>query len=198
MATTTKTMELKKELVTIAKVQFGGERLHQETLNFVCDVYYDGKKVGYAHNDGHGGCTFVNSENHKGYDFMQSLKKYFSSLPPIPFTDFGGGVLPQSLDGHIDELVGNEYVKKQNEKAMKKFAKKFTHQIIFINREKLESGEECSYYPWTFKQPIAELVKNPANIEIIKKGIIARMEKYSKEGMVCINTNIDFILNSIK
>jgi hypothetical protein len=35
-------------------------RLSEETTAFNADLWVDGKKVGYAKNDGHGGATFVN------------------------------------------------------------------------------------------------------------------------------------------
>ena len=47
------------------------ERLSQETNAFAADVFFNGKKVGYAENSGHGGCTNVGAYPEKRDEFKK-------------------------------------------------------------------------------------------------------------------------------
>ena len=64
----------------------------QETICFVATITKNGKVIGNAENDGHGGCTFVHA---KGFDTDPRLETY------------------------VDELVCAEADRKEGERALK-------------------------------------------------------------------------------
>lgn len=72
----------------------------EETLFFRADVYFDGKKVGTAENDGRGGSTNVHFNNQADY---QRLNEFVATLPPLTFPD--GGTLKQDSDTFISQLA---------------------------------------------------------------------------------------------
>lgn len=48
----------------------------QETMCFQAAIYVDGKKIGAAENDGHGGCTMIHP-----YSLVAQLNEYGKTLP---------------------------------------------------------------------------------------------------------------------
>lgn len=90
--------------------------LSEETLAFTATIYVDGKRVGEASNDGHGGPNRYHFDDRK---LGQELEAWAKTLPP---TVIEGMTLPMDLDGVIDELIE----KAENEKYFARLCKKKT------------------------------------------------------------------------
>jgi len=52
----------------------------QETICFTADIYANGKKVGYAENDGHGGCTMARTDKGNDLDNSPLLERWIDDV----------------------------------------------------------------------------------------------------------------------
>ena len=88
----------------------------QETHCFHANVYIDGKKAGWAENNGHGGMTNIQPRG-----LYERIKLHTDKIPPR-IVDFSGSklTLEASPDGFIDELVTAALHEKDLKRAMKK------------------------------------------------------------------------------
>jgi len=91
----------------LKKVYFS-EQMSEETNAFTADVYFNGKKMGYAKNDGHGGCTHIMP--HEGMrSQLAEAEAYAKSLPSINtgLTKGSNGepfIIESDLEVQVDEL----------------------------------------------------------------------------------------------
>lgn len=88
-------------------------RLSQETTAFAADVWVDGKKVGSAENDGHGGATMVRLDP----SVRDKVEAYGKTLVPAEYASFTGGA-----EWVVDQLVEAELAKKSDKAFAKKIA----------------------------------------------------------------------------
>jgi len=89
-------------------------RLSQETTAFAADVWVDGKKVGHAQNDGHGGATMV----HLDPSVRSAVEAHGKTLVPAEYARFTGGA-----EWIVDQLVEAELAKKFDKQIAKTDAK---------------------------------------------------------------------------
>jgi hypothetical protein len=75
--------------------------LSQETNAFTADIWLDGKRVGHARNQGHGGNTDICIEDPTT---RQRLQDWCKAQPPVP-SSYGGDPLPMDDELYIDRLV---------------------------------------------------------------------------------------------
>ena len=103
---------MKLELKSIKHTAWASEETHCYQAN----LYVDGKPVAVVSNDGHGGCDRdYDHPKFKGNyrSVMKSIKEYFESLPPSPFSYEGSdGVmvhdtLPQTLESWCSDQVND-------------------------------------------------------------------------------------------
>ncbi len=102
-------------MLKLKKVYFS-EQMSEETNAFTADVYFRGKKVGYAKNDGCGGDTYTHA-----YEGMQKLLQeasdYADTLPEIKtnFTNKDGSkfAFDSDLEAQVNELFGQWLEKKE-------------------------------------------------------------------------------------
>jgi hypothetical protein len=87
-------------------------RLSQETTAFAADVWVDGKKVGYAKNDGHGGNTMV----HLDPSVRTAVEAYGKALVPAEYKFVSGA------EWIVDQLVEAELQKKSDKAFAKRIA----------------------------------------------------------------------------
>lgn len=110
--------------VKLKKIKIGVHS--EETLDFIADVWINGKCVGTAENRGHGGNTnwqpygISVAERTKNLSVMEAADNYFKSLPPIKHDNFD---IKRSLEWEIDEIANKYDEEKQLEKLKKKMAK---------------------------------------------------------------------------
>lgn len=102
-------------LLELKNVHFS-ERLSQETNAFAADIFFNGKKVGYAENDGYGGCTNINCYP-KSRDEFNKACEYAKSLPEIVYEGRGGlkgFSIESNIENQVDELFTQWLEKKRN------------------------------------------------------------------------------------
>lgn len=98
-------------------------RLSQETIAFNADLYLDGKKVGRAENDGHGGQTRVDG---MPYPKFQEINAWVVANVPKETIDMGDGqayVMEYDLPSYIDKLVEAYEQSRLDAKEAKRIAK---------------------------------------------------------------------------
>ncbi|HSX21535.1 MAG TPA: hypothetical protein VLE97_02020 [Gaiellaceae bacterium] len=88
-------------------------RLSQETTAFAADVWVDGKKVGYAENDGHGGNTMV----HLDPSVRAAVEAHGKTLVPTEYKFVSG------TEWVVDQLVEAELQKRADKSLAKRLAK---------------------------------------------------------------------------
>jgi hypothetical protein len=81
--------------------------LSEETIAFTCDVLMDGKKIGHAKNEGHGGETVFYGSEPMGFDERSKIADI------------------------VDGFVAAEIMDKQKEKDKKAVAKKLNNGLFF-------------------------------------------------------------------
>ena len=91
-------------------------RLSQETTAFAADVWVDGKKAGFAENDGHGGNTTVHLV-HLDQPTRAKVEAYGKTLIPAEYASFTNGT-----EWIVDQLVEAELQKKSDKAFAKKIA----------------------------------------------------------------------------
>jgi hypothetical protein len=89
-------------------------RLSQETTAFAADVWVDGKKVGHAENDGHGGATRVQLDP----SVRAKVEAHGKTLVPAEYARFTGGA-----EWIVDQLVEAELIKREDARVAKILAK---------------------------------------------------------------------------
>ena len=89
--------------------------LSEETTAFTADVWIDGKKAGWAKNDGHGGATIV----HVGDRAIHAaLREHGAALVPAEYKSFTPGD-----EWVVDRLVEEACVAKELARVAKKAAR---------------------------------------------------------------------------
>lgn len=103
----------------------------EETTMFQADIFANGKKIGYASNDGHGGSTWYNRYPNQE-EAMKAAEAYAKTLPS-DFYEFGGEKheMKMNLEHWIDKQIDAYVTAKETAKIEKKRAKKMeTHVVI--------------------------------------------------------------------
>ena len=121
----------------------------QETHCFHANIYIDGKKAGWAENNGHGGMT-----NIQPHELWAEIKQHTDKIPPTIYK-YGDQemTLEASPDGFIDELVTLALHEKDLKRAMKT-------RILFTRENQVFE---------TKKLTAAELAASLANAQIKEK-----------------------------
>ena len=162
---------------------YTNERFSEETNCFKAEIYLNGKKVGFAENDGHGGSTnYFGIEKYYSKD-IQDMEEYCKTLPPIVYTKEEHGtdfVIDMTLEHYIDNII-MDYINAKQDKAQQK---KYEKGICY-------GKNKHSYYFLEFKQggkklKISDMLKSEAG----KKKIIDTCREKIKEGYKILNTNI--------
>jgi hypothetical protein len=84
------------------------------------NLYEDGKKVLFVHNDGNGGC--LDLEPLDGGDFLKRLNAHCKTLPPrsLDYLGLKNETLPVDIEIFLEELLSDYEQAKQIAKAKKK------------------------------------------------------------------------------
>jgi hypothetical protein len=149
--------------------------MSEETNAFVADVYVNGKKVGYAKNDGHGGSTNVRSYP----DTRDQFKKAEGYCKTLPDTVHKcEGMKPFTMKSDLESVVDELFETWLKQKEVKKLEKKMVNHLMWG----IPGG--TSYTQMKFVKPLNEIDR-----EIIQK-FIDKYKKDFKEGVVFLNTNL--------
>jgi len=159
--------------IELKKISFN-ERMSQETNCFIADLYINGKKVGYAKNEGHGGCTDYRGDSKEGNVLIAEAEKYFLSLPKVKPNGYNFMLQP-TLEGAIDEQL-EDFLKA---KAQKKMEKQMLTAILFG----VPNG--YSYTMIKYSSPLASMTTIG-----LQTRVNDAIRKYCIGGVVILNTNL--------
>jgi hypothetical protein len=163
----------------LKRVEFS-ERLSQETNAFAADVWFRGKKVGYAQNDGHGGCTYVHSYGPETHEAFHEAEKYAESLPDIVYEGrgkFDDLTIKSNLEQQVDRLFQDWLEAKE--------LKINSNKGVFY--EQPNGGRRILAWKG---HTIAKMKKHPMGVMTIKEAV----KKLKKEGNKILNTNLEGII----
>lgn len=102
----------------------------EETHCFAAVVWLNGRRVGEARNEGHGGCTWITCRDPKDNEKLEAIAAKTKGQ------DFAGweflGEKPMSIDCIIDELVEQNLELKHKLATLKRLRKRATENFWFI------------------------------------------------------------------
>ena len=151
--------------------------MSEETTAFSADIFINGRKAGYAKNDGRGGCT----EHHSYPSFfetMRSAELFIAEQPDIvyPADDIMGELIVKSnMENWIDFQVANN----QHEKHLKRLAKDMTKGICY--------GNSAMYSCLSWKNyTLAQLLDSPVGKQMVQ----TQVDKLKAKGERILNDNL--------
>jgi len=148
------------------------DRLSEETLCFVGNIWVNGIKCGYAENSGKGGCS---SYHHEGTQISKELIRDAER-----FCESNGTTLWDFLDQLACEMAS----KKEKDAIAKKLNKEMQKAILIG----IDNGSDITYQAIAFKLPLREMWENyPDHFKLTLKN---KLEKYADKGYKLLNTNI--------
>lgn len=150
------------------------ESMSEETNCFTANVYFDGKLVAYAKNNGRGGNTDVIRDPKCGVVLFKEFEEYCKSLPPYVNGSF---TLPSDSEMVVDNLF-EDWLKAKDRKKLENNMKK---GLLF--------GTELAYDMVSWKGVTLEVLlkqNNPTMMSRIKQIIQENIAK----GKPLLNTNI--------
>jgi len=150
------------------------ERMSEETNCFAADLFINGKKVGYAKNEGHGGCTDYHGDSKENNQLIREAEAYFKTLPKVKAKDFDFEYQP-SLEDAIDQQI-EDYLKA---KEVKKMQKHMVNAILFG----VPNGH--SYTMIKYKVPLATVPK-----AILQAKVAKIKAEDCQNGVQILNTNL--------
>lgn len=159
--------------IELKKIEYN-ERMSEETLCFVADLYINGKKVGYCKNDGRGGCTDYNGHTKEDNQIIADAENYCKTLPKAKVDGYDFEYQP-TLESMIDDQF-TLWLKKREEKKMQKLME----TAILIGKP------NAGIYSY-FKQK-RKLYEFPVNQ--LQEFINKIKTKHCTDGKVILNTNL--------
>lgn len=153
--------------------------MSQETNAFTCDLFVDGKKIGYCRNTGCGGPTDYYAFDGKK-DILLSAEEYAKTLPDIEFEyNNEKHYFKSTLENFIDEEVEKQLKEKEDKKYAKKLQKDCEKSICY----EIPNG----YALITWKNyTIIQLLSTPIGIKTIQK----KVDELKASGKIILNTNL--------
>jgi hypothetical protein len=153
------------------------ERMSEETNAFVADVYINGKNVGTAKNDGHGGETyldFIYRDNETNNQLVKDAIEYLKTLPPV-ISDLGGTPFELKMDFpfYVDTLLENHLKEKEN----KKKEKLYTIGFVFGKPD----GYSYRYITYKGKPTLISITQKVGGLQFLQKEL-NRIKTDMKEG----------------
>ena len=165
------------------------DRLSEETMCFVGNIWVNGIKCGYAENSGKGGCTSYHHDcTEQSRELIRQAEEYCLKLPPIVYKaniHYNKDIqIDMNLTNYIDDLCC-ELVKKKEKDAIAKKLNKEMQKAILIG---IDNGTDITYQAIAFKLPLREMWENyPDHFKLTLKN---KLEKYADKGYRLLNTNI--------
>lgn len=151
------------------------EKMSEETNAFTADIYVDGKKCGFAKNDGRGGCTFVSPYGGKTMDLFTNSEKWLTEQPEI---NIGTEESPFMVKSNMENMVDQLFEQWLKERDQKKLEKKMETSLIWG----VPNGHSYTYV--NFKVKLTQIPRN------VLQNHINHYKKDFKDGVVFLNTNL--------
>jgi len=151
------------------------ERMSEETNAFVADIYVDGKKCGYAKNDGHGGSTDIRQIGGVNSNLFVECVNWLKAQPEI---NIGTEEKPYMVKSDMENKVDQLFEQWLKDKEVKKLEKKMVNHIMWG----IPNGN--SYTQMKFLKPLNQIDRN------ILQSFLDKYKKEFKEGEKFLNTNL--------
>lgn len=165
--------------IQIKNVKFN-DRLSEETICFTADIYVDGRKVGWAKNQGFGGSTDFGFPNDNG-DLLKQVSEF---LPPSKFSFQTSGI-----EDFIDDAVYELYNKKEADKLEKKMKRSFEKYVCY--GKKVDNGYSYTQLGFKGTPKLADVVKTRQGFDALQNMVTRIIAKELGEGEVILNTNLE-------
>ena len=162
-----------------------GLAFSEETICFTADIFANGVKIGYAKNDGNGGCTYYNSYENKR-DLIKTAEEYAKTLPPTIYKEF---TLESNLENIIDGIIDKMVADKENAKLQKKLVKLTENNIVFG----VPNSNKYSYIGFKGKVNLKDRAKTQQGREAITK-LYNRIKGELKQDEEIFNKNLEQII----
>ncbi len=157
------------------------ERMSEETTAFVADVYINGKKVGTAKNDGHGGETHLDFLFREDYSspLVRDAVDYLKTLPP-DVSEYDGHrfEIPITFHYFVDHLV-DVYLKLKETKKKEKL-----YTIGFVYGK--PNGYSYRYVTYIGKPTLERIKNKPGGLQFLQKEV-DRIKSKMEEGETFLN-----------
>jgi hypothetical protein len=151
----------------------------EETNCFQAVVYFKGKKVGIAYNEGHGGPTDIQTENMEAYKEFRDHCKAFSEANKDEYYE-----TYTILDIIFEEWLEAHYSKKDKARMQKNFNK----GICYTKNEGAGTFAVLTFNRGTAKVTISELLKSANGRALLRRSY----EKLISDGAKVLNDNLKF------
>jgi hypothetical protein len=161
----------------------------EETICFTADIYANGKKVGYAKNDGHGGCTDYHHYE-KTRDLLKEVEEHCKTLPPQSYVYNGETKeYDTTLEHVIDNLVTDKFNSDEAKAVERKLLKKCETHICW------GVPNSGNYHMIGFKgsPKLADMLRNPIHQKLVSNLYLRIKKEELKEGEVILNKNLPWI-----
>lgn len=109
----------------------------EETLCFTATVVFDDSSIAQAHNDGHGGSTFLHALKGKE-QLLCEAQAFAKGLPPALLDFDQQGEAPHSINMTLDYLVNELAATMHGERKIRAaFNRDIGNKVLFIKGDKL-------------------------------------------------------------
>ena len=172
-------MKLELRQVKISK------EFSEETIMFSANIFANGKIIGYANNDGRGGCTFYNAFPDKRH-LLAEAEEYAKTLPSTTI-EMGGTI--HEIKSNLENWIDGEITKIFNEKETGVFNKKLKKNC----ETKICWGVKNVSYKmigFTGNHKIADLLKTPSG-KFSVENLVNKIKGELKEGEEILNENLN-------
>ena len=113
--------------IELKNVKFS-ESLSEETNAFTADIFVDGKKCGFAKNDGQGGCTDIRQIGGTNSKLFVECVNWLKTQPDI---NIGSETEPYMINCHIESMVDHLFDQWLKDKEVKKMEKKMLTHVMW-------------------------------------------------------------------
>lgn len=149
--------------------------LSEETSAFTADIYVNGKKSGYARNNGHGGSTNVSPYGGVNRDLFVECENWLLGQPEI---NIGSEQKPFMVKSNMENVVDQLFEKYLKDRDQKKLEKKMETCLIWG----LPNG--TFYHVVNYKRKLTDIPHD------VLQSHINHYKKDFKDGEVYLNTNL--------
>lgn len=170
-----------KNAIELKNIKFS-EWNSEETNCFQATVYFKGKKVGMAGNEGHGGCTWV-----QPLEDMQAFKEFRAECEA--FAEANKEEYYETytiIDLIFEEWLDEHYAKKDKARMQREFDK----GICYTKDESKGTFAVMTFKKGTIKVTISELLTSANGRDVLRRSY----EKLISEGNKVLNTNLNFVV----
>ena len=156
----------------------------QETTMFDADIYVDGVRIGFAYNEGRGGCTYYTSiGNDKCRQALRQAEAFCESLPKEIYE---GIELSSNLEGYIDNLVDQFVNNREQRRFVNKLKKDMEKYVCYSKSNKVDECKDYRTITFTNYCSLEEIFATPR----LKEKVVTMMTELKAEGFHILNTNL--------